>query len=212
MFLEELLKTIKERRSVREFTPEKIDDEAIRTLIDAAGHAPSNTNRQAWKFIILKNDKIKARIAIAVKKKIEKVKENIEDDALRDLFVNYTKYLLFFEQAPVVIFALYKTALPFVDHVYARAGLKTRDKRDHSELISVSMAVQNLLLTAHAMGLGACCMTSPLIAVAEIKKILDIRIPFEIAALIPIGKYEKEPEPVGRKKIDKIIEIVPPEL
>ena len=60
------------------------------------------------------------------------------------------------------------------------------------------------------MGLGACCMTAPLIAVEEIKKILDIRPPFEVAALIPVGKYEKEPAPVSRKKIDRIMETMPP--
>jgi nitroreductase len=68
--------------------------------------------------------------------------------------------------------------------------------------------VQNLLLAAHAMGLGACCMTSPLIAYVEIKKILDIRSPFEIAALIPIGEYKEKPEATGRKEVNKIIEIV----
>jgi len=59
MHLKGLLEIIKERRSVREFTNEKVSDEDIRLLIDAARYAPSNSNRQAWKFIILKNDKIK---------------------------------------------------------------------------------------------------------------------------------------------------------
>ena len=207
MHLEELLKIIKERRSIRDFTKEKIGEEEIKVLIDAARYAPNNTNRQAWKFIILRNDKIKSEIAAAVKEKIEKVKENIEEKELQDMFINYSKYFLLFSQAPVVIFALYKTALSIVDRVLSKTGIKAVEKVE-PELISVSMAVQNLLLTAHVMGLGACCMTSPLIAYTEIKKILDIRPPFEIAALIPIGKYEKEPEPVRRKKVDRIIEIV----
>jgi len=95
-----------------------------------------------------------------------------------------------------------------MEHVVSKINAGTKAKKPEPELVSVSMAVQNLLLASHAMGLGACCITSPLIASTKIKKILDIRPPFEIAALIPIGKYYKAPEVVGRKEIDKIIEIV----
>jgi nitroreductase len=208
VYLKELLKIIKDRRSIREFTKAKINDDDIRILIDAARYAPSNNNRQPWKFIILKNDKIKSEIAKVVKEKTVKLKQGIEDKEFLEMFVNYTKYFLVFSRAPVVIFVLYKTGLSIVDHVLSGVEAGAGVKKVESELISVSMAIQNLLLAAHAMGLGACCMTSPLIAYAEIKKILDIGPPFEIAALIPIGKYEKQPGPVARKKLDRIIEMV----
>ena len=208
MHLKGLLEIIKERRSVREFTNEKVSDEDIRLLIDAARYAPSNSNRQAWKFIILKNDKIKSKIVDAVSEKIEKVKGNIQDEEHRKIFNDYTGYFLFFSQAPIVIFALYKTMPAVMEHVVSKINAGTKAKKPEPELVSVSMAVQNLLLASHAMGLGACCITSPLIASTKIKKILDIKPPFEIAALIPLGKYDKAPEVVGRKEIDKIIEIV----
>lgn len=208
MYLKELLKIIKERRSIREFTKAKIYDEDIRILIDAARYAPSNSNRQAWKFIILWNDKIKSEIAEAVKEKTVKIKQGIEDKERLEMFGDYAKYFLVFSRATVVIFVLYKTGLSIVDHVLSGVDAGAGVRKVESELISVSMAIQNLLLAAHAMGLGACCMTSPLIAYEEIKKILDIRPPFEIAALIPLGKYEKQPGPVARKKVDRIIEMV----
>jgi nitroreductase len=208
VYLKELLKIIKDRRSIREFTKAKINDDDIRILIDAARYAPSNNNRQPWKFIILKNDKIKSEIAKVVKEKTVKLKQGIEDKEFLEMFVNYTKYFLVFSRAPVVIFVLYKTGLSIVDHVLSGVEAGAGVKKVESELISVSMAIQNLLLAAQAMRLGACCMTSPLIAYAEIKKILDIGPPFEIAALIPIGKYEKQPGPVARKKLDRIIEMV----
>ncbi|UCH93105.1 MAG: nitroreductase family protein [Candidatus Aminicenantes bacterium] len=208
MYLKELLKIIKERRSIREFTKAKINDEEITILIDAARYAPSNSNRQAWKFIILKSDRIKSEIAEAVKEKTVKIKQGIEDKEFLDMFGDYTKYFLVFSRAPIVIIVLYKTGLSIVDHVLPGVDAGAGIRKVESELISVSMAMQNLLLAAHAMGLGACCMTSPLVAYAEIKRILDIRPPFEIAALIPIGKYEKQPEPVSRKRVDRIIEIV----
>lgn len=208
MYLKELLTIIKERRSIREFTTAKINDEDIRILLDAARYAPSNSNRQAWKFIILKNEKIKSKIAQEVKEKTIKIKQCIENKEFLDMFGEYTKYFLVFSRAPIVIIVLYKAGLSIVDHVLSGIDAGAGIRKVESELISVSMAIQNLLLAAHAMGLGACCMTSPLIAYAEIKKILDIRPPFEIAALIPIGKYKKHPEPVTRKKLYRIIEVV----
>jgi nitroreductase len=208
VYLNELLRIIKERRSIREFTKDGIDNEDIRILIDAARYAPSNSNRQPWKFIVLKNNNIKSEILEAVKKKTEKIRQAIEDKDLEDMFVNYSEYFLVFSGAPVVIAVLYKTGLSIAGHVLSGADTGSGQGEIESELVSVSMAMQNLLLAAHAMGLGACCMTSPLVARAEIKKILDIRPPFEIAALIPLGKYEQEPRPPGRKKIDRIIEVV----
>jgi len=208
VYLKELLTIIKERRSIREFNKAKINDEDIKILIDAARYSPSNSNRQAWKFIILKNDKIKSEIAQAIKEKTVKIKQGIEDKERLEMFSDYAKYFLVFSRAPIVIIVLYKTGLSIVDHVLSGVDAGAGVRKVESELISVSMAIQNLLLAAHAMGLGACCMTSPLIAYTEIKKILDIRPPFEIAALIPIGKYEKQPEPVARKEVDRIIEMV----
>lgn len=206
MSLNRLLTIIKERRSVREFSGAPVKDQDIRTLIEAAGHAPSGGNRQAWKFIILKNDKIKSDMARAVKEKTAEIKQGIENNEFRDMFGEYGKNFLVFNRAPVVIVVLYKTGHSVVKHLLS--GIETGAGQNGTELISVSMAMQNLLLAAHAMDLGACCMTGPLIAAGEIKKILDIRPPFEIAALIPVGRYEIPPEPVTRKKLDRIIQVL----
>lgn len=208
MNIKDLLKIIKGRRSIREFTKDKISDKDIKLLIDAARHAPNNTNRQAWKFIILKSDGIKKKIADAVREKMEKTKANIQDEELAEIFSDYSEYFLFFSQAPTVIIPLYKTMPSVIEHMVSRIDKGTASKMPDPELLSVSMAIQNLLLAAYTMGLGSCCMTSPLIALDEIKKILDIRPPFEIAALIPVGKYETAPVAPDRKEINKIIEIV----
>ncbi len=208
MNINDLLKIIKGRRSIREFTNEKISNKDIKLLIDAARHAPNNTNRQAWKFMILKSDRIKKKIAEAAREKMEKIKASIQDEEFAEIFSDYLEYFLFFSQAPIVILPLYKTMPLVLEHMVSRIDKDTASKLPNPELLSVSMAIQNLLLAAHTMGLGACCMTSPLIASDEIKKILDIRQPFEIAALIPIGKYGTTPKAPGRKEINKIIEIV----
>ncbi len=52
---EDLLELMKERRSVRKFKPEPPTDEEINTILEAARWTQSASNRQPWRFIVIKN-------------------------------------------------------------------------------------------------------------------------------------------------------------
>jgi nitroreductase len=52
---EELLKFIKDRRTIRCFKDEMIPEEKIKMILEAGQWAPSASNRQAWKFVVIKN-------------------------------------------------------------------------------------------------------------------------------------------------------------
>jgi nitroreductase len=75
----DVFEAIKKRRSVRAYTSEKVSDEDVERLIEAARWAPSAGNIQPWEFIIVKNAETKRRLS---------------DAALRQTFI---------EKAPVVI-------------------------------------------------------------------------------------------------------------
>src|SRR3569833_465017 len=51
------------RRSVREYTPEAVDDESVRRLIEAAEHAPNAVNRQPWTFTVIRNQGLLDKIS-----------------------------------------------------------------------------------------------------------------------------------------------------
>jgi len=51
----EVIEAIRSRRSVREFTAEEVDDNAIEKILEAGRWAPSGLNNQAWRFIIVRN-------------------------------------------------------------------------------------------------------------------------------------------------------------
>ena len=55
--LNDTLKTIKARRSVRTFTGEEVTDEQVKVLLHAANLAPSAHNQHAWRFIVLRGSK-----------------------------------------------------------------------------------------------------------------------------------------------------------
>ena len=59
---------IKERRSIREFSKDKIDINIIKNAILSAGSAPSGANLQPWHFVVIKDSKIKNKIKIAAEK------------------------------------------------------------------------------------------------------------------------------------------------
>ena len=59
----ETIEAIKTRRSVREFTDEKVDDKTIEKIIDAGRWAPSGLNNQAWRFIIVQNPDTKEALS-----------------------------------------------------------------------------------------------------------------------------------------------------
>ena len=50
---EELIKTILSRRSIREYKPDPVKPEDVKTLLEAAMAAPSASNRKPWHFIVL---------------------------------------------------------------------------------------------------------------------------------------------------------------
>lgn len=59
---------IKERRSIREFSKDKIDINVIKNAILSAGSAPSGANLQPWHFVVIKNKTVKKKIRIEAEK------------------------------------------------------------------------------------------------------------------------------------------------
>ncbi len=60
----EVLKAIRERRSIRKFTEEDVEREAIETILEAGRWAPSGLNNQPWRFVLVSRDR-KKKEAIA---------------------------------------------------------------------------------------------------------------------------------------------------
>ena len=96
---------IKKRRSVREFSLKKIDDNIIKNALKSAGTAPNGANLQPWHFVIIKNKKIKKEIRKAAEKEEEKFYNKVAPTewlkALEPLGTDANKQFL--EEAPILI-------------------------------------------------------------------------------------------------------------
>ena len=97
--------TILQRRTVREFSSEPVPDEVIDLAIEAAASAPSGANMQPWKFVVVRDPRIKQEIRIAAEKEeFENYNGRMPDEWLRVLAPLQTDWHKeFLEIAPLLI-------------------------------------------------------------------------------------------------------------
>jgi len=68
--MNEVLKTIRNRRTIRRFKSDPIGDEKLQSILDAGRWAPSFSNLQPWRFIVIKDQKLKNLLDKAAKESV----------------------------------------------------------------------------------------------------------------------------------------------
>ncbi len=68
--MNEVLNTIKNRRTIRKFKPNPIDEEKLQMILEAGRWAPSFSNLQPWKFIVTKDQNLKNELDKASKESV----------------------------------------------------------------------------------------------------------------------------------------------
>ena len=202
-----ILELMQKRRSIRRFKPEAPPDADILVLIEAAVAAPSAANKQPWRFWIAKKKKHFEIIAKAVDKARQNYLSLMSPD-YRSEFGDYSDHFMSFQNAPVIILPIYRAFQGISALVKEKCPKKEvaflQTYEHHSVLLSVSLAIQNILLMSEAIGLGACCMTGPLIASVESEKGLLVPKGWRIAAVIAVGYPDETPTPPGRKNLEMV--------
>lgn len=192
---------LRSRRSVRAFTDRLVDQAVLDRLIEAAQWAPSNHNRQGWKFLVFRSKEQIGELS-------QRVRQTLGDSlasANRLLAAKGHELVHFatlFEKAPAIILAMHKKGPAVAKALIAASG----ERHLSSEALSTAMAVQNLLLAAHVLGLGACAMTAPLLASGVWESIPDLPAGFEPTCLVAVGYAAQEPSPPRRKPLEHIVE------
>ena len=197
-----VLDMMRARRSVRRFADAAVARADVERIVAAARWAPSNHNRQGWKFIVLADRGEIRRLAQAVRAALsDRLAEatRITPDRRADLMHHATV----FADAPVVIMVMHKRPPAVSRDLHAEAE---RPDLVSGEPLSAAMAVQNMLLAAHCLGLGACVHTAPLLAGQVWRDLPDRPAGFVPTCLVALGGAAERPDPPRRKTIDHIIE------
>jgi nitroreductase len=204
----ELKEAIFTRRSIRKFTEEQISNAEINELIEAACWAPNASNQQMWHFVVVKKKEMMEAMAQAVIDRFDQISAQL--GYTHELDGNKA-YALFFAQAPVTIAVLMRPVESKVTEALRKldySPLEIQRLRGQSDLQSIGAALQNLLLLAHAKGYGACWMCAPLIASREIEKILGVEEPWQLKALVPLGKPAVRGGKSTRKALAEVLTIL----
>lgn len=182
------LQLIKGRRSLRRYLPQPIPREMLADLLEAAIWAPSAHNRQPWRFAVVETDSQKVHLATAMGARLRRDLEAdhvAEEVIMQDVRRSYDRIT----SAPVLIVL----CLTMQDmDTYPDA------KRDQNEYLmavqSTAMAGQNLLLMAHALGLGACWMCAPLFCPDVVQAALALPEGWQPQGLLTVGFPAQERE------------------
>jgi nitroreductase len=188
---EPFLSVLADRRSVRHFSPEMPARPLVVRAIEAATHAPSGMNKQPWRFVIVTNEAVKQEMVSRVSREIETILTLLAGDEYADKVADYLRnYATLFRSAPIVINVLYREYGQVIASLLERSNIVYPDNQEEAAnpaMQSVSAAIQNLQLAAHAVGLATCWMTAPLFARTELHELLGVESPWQLAAVIPIG-------------------------
>jgi len=196
---DELLQLIRQRRSIRRFEPLQVDPDLVQQMLEAAHWAPSAHNRQPWRLVVITDLAMKRSLASSM---ADRLASDLRADGLAESLIakDTGRSRQRLTDAPVLI---------LVCLTMADMDSYTDDRRQELERMmavqSVAMAAQNLLLMAHALGLGACWLCAPLFCPDVPVSTLRLPEAFEPQGIIIVGHpaetREKTREPLESRVI-----------
>lgn len=128
-----VLKIIKKRRSIREYSDKEIEKEKLDTILESARHAPSASNSQDWFFYVVKDKETRDKIAAS-------------EPVLANQFLH---------KSPVIIVGCERSL--GVVRAATGAVLKAVGTRDRGwGEVNVTIALEHMVLTATELGIGSC--------------------------------------------------------
>ena len=169
----DFFEVVRSQRACRAFRPDPVDDALVERVLEAATFAPSAENKQPWVFIVVRHQERRAAIGDLYRRAWEGGgRAHSESRLTPKLLGEVDKGALGgFPAAPVLVVV----------------GGDTRLGNARAMSASVLPAVQNLLLAAGALGLGAALTTLPILFGDELAEIVGFPPEVQPFAVVPLG-------------------------
>ena len=137
--MNEVINNILTRRSIRTYKEEQISDNQLNTIIEAAKYAPSGGNSQTWRFTVVQNKEKLEQLNCLVRKGFKnlKVDEKTYGSKKSGKKAAESDRYNFYYNAPTLI-------------------IVSNDREYSNCIADSSVAIENILLASHSIGLGAC--------------------------------------------------------
>jgi nitroreductase len=196
----DFFETARKRRSVCHFSDQPVAQKDIIAMLEAAILAPSATNEQPWRFIVIRDKNLKEGMRDVVNAVVETMIAATDSKSRKKRLAWMQSYSTHFADAPVAIAVL---ARPWVGGGY---GAPTDSAHRDLALLSVAMAVAHLQLAATALGYSSCFASSPAeFARNELEALLGVEQPWFLVGIVSLGVAAKRP---GKRPTRKPVEEV----
>jgi coenzyme F420-0:L-glutamate ligase/coenzyme F420-1:gamma-L-glutamate ligase len=189
---------LRTRRSVRRYTTQAVSLTVIERILSTAGLAPSAHNRQPWRFAVVMQPQAKTDLSAAM---AEAYRQDLQDGTRSIVEVTrlIEKSRMRLETAPAVIVLCMDMS---------EMDRYPEPRRNNAERImaiqSTANACMQLLLAAHAEGLGAAWNCAPLFAPGPVLDALDLPAAWEPQGMVTLGFPAEQPEAKLRKPLGQI--------
>jgi nitroreductase len=198
MPLEEAITT---QRAVRRLKPDPVPDELVLRLIELALKAPTGSNAQGWEWLVVRDPSVKAGLARQNRRAFRLYgaigrRATANDPKMSRLLDAVQWQADHFEDVPVVVVACLRGARLGFPNIAAT-----------SYYGSIFPSVQNLLLGARAVGLGAALITLPLWSTFAARRILGLPWSVTPCAVIPLGWPIGRYGPTTRRPVGDVVSL-----
>ena len=187
------------RRSIRRYEARAVEPRTVETLLEAGTWAPSAHNRQPWRFAVLTDAAARETLARRMGDRLRQARLADGDDPA-DVEADASRSYARITAAPLVIVAF--LTMEDMD-TYPDPE---RQAAEHLMAVQgVAMAVNNILVAAHAAGLGACWMCAPLFCSDAVVGAVGAPEHWQAQALLTLGYPASKGKPPVRRPLSDVV-------
>ncbi|WP_347491201.1 nitroreductase family protein [Desulfoscipio sp. XC116] len=200
----EFMEVIRKRRSIRKYKPEPVPDEYIHEILEAARLAPSGTNLQPWRFVLVKSAEKRQQLAEHTLKFVTSAPVVVA------CCIDLTAYKHTPQRIKELVEAGAFTGTD-LENISGDEYMKRRQAMDEKALrayasTNCAIAIEHLILRATDLGLGTCWIM--MFKQSGVRRVLELGENIQVVALVPLGYADQKPAPRPRLPIDDLMQEV----
>jgi len=164
---QDLLETIKNRRNTKQFSDKEVDKSDINMILESAVWAPNHRNTEPWRFVVIsKSSPSKNHISNGLINLQENNQKKLNDNQKKEIILEV-------ERVPFYIFVF--------------TEISENPEISEENYGAVCCAIQNMQLTATAIGLGVGWSTGKISKINNLNNILGVDSNLKIVGVLSIG-------------------------
>jgi len=199
--------TIRQRRSIRRYRPDAIPRELVLRMLEAARLAPSASNCQPWRFLIVVDAEEKRKLReMAGYPFVETAPMVVVCAADLDTYSPHSSALRYRELLDSGILESFADQPPDPKLGARFSRLRELDRAGlvRRAMANTYIAIEHLVLAAASMGIGT-CWVGAVDESEEVRALFDLPESIIIVALVAVGYPAEEPRPRPRLEMEDIL-------